>query len=316
MTANDAPGVLAIEARNLTLAYGARLALDELSLDVPAGGVFGLLGPNGSGKSTFITMVAAMQGPREGSLRVLGQAPCAALRARVGTVFQETALDPAMTAGETLGLAGRLFGLSKSAASARAASLLGEFGLGDRANDAVAKLSGGMRRRLEVARALLHEPRLILLDEPTTGVDPEERRGLWQSLRERRGQDCTIVIATNDLAEAETVCDEVAFLRHGRVVVTGTPAQLKRGLGREAVRVRWATAPDAANAAAYGWEGCGTVTRDSDEVLFTVENAASFVPRLFAMAPGPIRALSIEPSSLEDAYFQHVGGGARDEGRT
>lgn len=305
--------LLAIESQDVRFAYGARNALDGLSLDVPAGSVFGLLGPNGSGKSTFITMLAAMERPRQGELRVFGEPPRAALRARVGTVFQENALDPLMTVAETLTLSGRLFGLSRAAIAERSQGLLGAFGLEGRLHDPVATLSGGMRRRLEVARALLHDPALVLLDEPTTGVDPDERKALWEALLGSR-RDRTILLATNDLTEADAVCDQVAFLRLGRVVASGTPASLKRGLRRESLRVTWASPSEADLAALAEWEGCGEATRDGDEVHLTVDDAAAFVPRLFQLAPGAIRAVRIEASSLEDAYFQHVGTRSRTEG--
>jgi ABC-2 type transport system ATP-binding protein len=268
--------------------------------------VFGLLGPNGSGKSTFITMVAAMDSPQSGELRVFGQPPMSSLRARVGTVFQENTADPLMRVGETLALAARLFGLSRSRARGRTEQLLGEFGLAARAHDFTSTLSGGMRRRLEMARALLHDPELLLLDEPTTGVDPDERRALWEALlRDERGSR-TVVLATNDLTEADAVCDHVAFIQHGRVVAAGTPADLKRGLKREALRVTWDSPTPEQLRQIEAWAGPGHVTQDTNLVHITVDVASAFVPRLFDLAPGAIRAVSIEKSSLEDAYFQHV----------
>ena len=275
--------------------------------------MFGLLGPNGSGKSTFVTMVAAMDAPPAGELRVFGEAPAAALRARVGTVFQENAQDPLMTVRETLALSGKLFGLSRQQIGERATRLLGEFGLGDRGGDAISALSGGMRRRLEMARALMHDPELLLLDEPTTGVDPDERKALWGALLERERGNRTVLLATNDLAEADAVCDQVAFVRDGRVVAAGTPAELKRGLKRESLIVTWPDVTDAQIAEVAGWPGSGSVTRDRDSLHISVDDASAFVPRLFAAANGGIRALSIETSSLEDAYFVHVGQRARTE---
>ncbi|MGH2633022.1 MAG: ABC transporter ATP-binding protein, partial [Tepidiformaceae bacterium] len=174
-----------VAARDIGRSYGTRRALDGLTLEVPAGSVFGLLGPNGSGKSTFISILAAMETPPEGELRVFGKSPAPALRGRVGTVFQENTSDPLMTVIETLRLAGRLFGVTGQKFRQRSAELLAAFGLDSRASDPVSSLSGGMRRRLEMARALLHDPELLLLDEPTTGVDPEERRALWAALLER-----------------------------------------------------------------------------------------------------------------------------------
>lgn len=303
---SDIPGTVVITAREVARQYGERRALDGLSLDVPAGGVFGLLGPNGSGKSTFISLVAAMEEPPEGVLRVFGEAPAAGLRARVGTVFQENAQDPTMRVDETLELAGSLFGLRRAALRARGDELLRTFGLAGREKDLVSTLSGGMRRRLEMARALLHDPELLLLDEPTTGVDPEERRALWEALLTSARGRRTILLATNDLAEADQVCDGVAFIQAGRVVATGTPEELKRGLRRESVRVHWAGVSSEELEKVAQWEGAGEISRQGDLVHITVDDAGDFVPRLFAIAPQAIRSISIERSTLEDAYFQHI----------
>ncbi len=267
--------------------------------------MFGLLGPNGSGKSTFIALVAAMELPDSGTVEVFGEAPGRALRARLGTVFQENASDPMMSATEYLQFAGKLFGVSAAERSARIPALLERFGLGDRAKEPIGQLSGGMRRRLEAARALLHEPQLLLLDEPTTGVDPEERRILWETvLAMREGR--TIVLATNDLPEADTVCDQVAFIQDGRVVASGTPAELKRGLRRESIRITWPGATPAQLAAVGALPGAGEVATSGDTVMVTADEASLVVPRLFELAEGAIRAVSIEPATLADAYFRHV----------
>ncbi len=295
----------AIEARAISWAYGERRALDGLTLDVPAGSVFGLLGPNGSGKSTFIAMLAAMESPPGGELRVFGQPPAPGLRGRIGTVFQENTADPLMSVGENLRFAGRLFGLGGAALSGRIAELLGQFGLSERERDGAVTLSGGMRRRLEVARALLHDPELLLLDEPTTGVDPGERRALWDALRSA-GERRTILLATNDLAEADGVCDQVAFLSGGRVVAHGTPTDLKRGLRRESVRITWDAPEPERLRELSSWPGTGELSTADGVVHVTVDDASHFIPRLFALAPGAIRAVTVESSSLEDAYFQHV----------
>ncbi|MGE5596554.1 MAG: ATP-binding cassette domain-containing protein [Hyphomicrobiales bacterium] len=299
-----------IHATDIVRTYGERRALDHFSLDVPAGSVFGLLGPNGSGKSTFITLLAGMERPPEGQLLVFGGEPSPRVRARVGTVFQENAQDPLMRVEETLHLASQLFAMSAAEARERARELLGVFGLAGREKDAIANLSGGMRRRLEMARALLHDPDLLLLDEPTTGVDPEERRALWEALLSSERGRRTILLATNDLAEADAVCDHVAFIDRGRVVATGTPEELKRGLRREAVRVTWLDATDGEVSEVARWPGAGDVSRQGELVHITVDDASEFVPKLFALAPGRIRSVTIERSSLEDAYFQHVSGRA------
>lgn len=294
-----------IQATDIVREYGERRALDGFTLSVPEGSVFGLLGPNGSGKSTFISMLAAMETPPQGSLRVFGEGPTAALRARVGSVFQENAQDPLMSVGETLGLAGRLFRMPHVRIGERISALLAAFGLTDRVADPVASLSGGMRRRLEMTRALLHEPDLLLLDEPTTGVDADERRLLWAGLR--AGQRRTILLATNDLAEADSICDRVAFIRDGRIVATGTPAELKKGLRREVLRVGWPSATDEDLAAVGRLPGAGEATQADDLIHITTDDASALAPRLFELAPHAIRSVSIDVATLEDAYFQHVG---------
>ena len=297
---------MAVEARDVIYSYGARLALDAFSLSVPRGSVFGLLGPNGSGKSTAVSLLASMEAPPTGSISVLGESLCAGLRARVGTVFQENASDPLMTVEDLLRLAGRLFGTPHSRLEPRISGLLSQFGLVERCGELIGNLSGGMRRRLEMCRALLHEPELLLLDEPTTGIDPDERRALWEALRQAGPSTRTILLATNDLTEADAVCDYVAFMQAGRVIATGTPADLKAGLKRESVRVRWAGMTDEQLRDVREWAGEGQVSVSGETVHITVDDASTFVPRLFTLAPGGIRSVTIESASLEDAYFRHV----------
>lgn len=298
---------MTIRARNITRSYASRVALDDFTLDVPEGAVFGLLGPNGSGKSTFITMLAAMDTPVSGSFAVFGETPAPALRARVGTVFQENTSDPLMTVDETLALAARLFNVDRRDASERFHLLLRAFGLVDRRFSGVATLSGGMRRRLEMVRALLHDPDLLLLDEPTTGVDVDERRKLWTALLDRTAGERTILLATNDLAEADAVCDRVAFIRDGAVVATGTPAELKQGLRREALRVTWDGVTDEQVAAISDRPGVGHVAVEGETVHISVDEASAIVPVLFELAPGQVRAVAIQPTTLEDAYLHHIG---------
>jgi ABC-type multidrug transport system ATPase subunit len=303
MTQAEQPA--AVSARALSHRYGERLALDSVDLDVAAGVVFGLLGPNGSGKSTFLTLLAALEKPQSGSITVFGRPPEPALRARIGTVFQENAQDPLMRVGEHMTLAGRMFGLPRSVLQGRTLRLLDAFGLRGRDRERISSLSGGMRRRLEVARALLHDPDLLLLDEPTTGVDADERAAIWQGIR--NGRDRTVILATNDLAEADNVCDQVAFVRAGKVVASGTPGGLKRGLRRDSVRLLWPGVREDQLNKLGGLRGVGTVAVDGANVVVTVDEASGFVAEVFHMAPGEIREASIEAASLEDAYFQVVG---------
>ncbi len=320
-----------ISARDVTLSYGERRALDGVSLDVAAGAVVGLIGPNGSGKSTLLSLVSGLRAPDSGELRVLGAPPRPDTRLHVGVVFQESCLDPLMTLDETLTLHGRLFGLGGAALRRRSDELLEEFGLASRRSEPVSTLSGGLRRRLELARALLPTPQVLLLDEPTTGLDPDSRRSFWELLRStvgRRGfpasqgapglespgyeevrrSGLTILFATNDVLEAERECDSVAFLYQGRLVAQGTPDELKRGLKHDSVRVECVDGRAAAlSKEITGWPGVGGVTSAGQILQVTVDDVSSFVPRLFQTDPQAIHTIRIEPSTLEDAYFVMAG---------
>lgn len=299
-----------IYARGVIRAYGSTRALDGLSIDVPRGRVFGLVGPNGSGKSTFLALIAGAEAPEAGELLVFGQRPARALRARLGVVFQENTADPAMTPIETLVLAGRLHGMARSEARKRGEALLDAIGLADRARHQNATLSGGMRRRVELARALLAAPDLLLLDEPTTGVDPGERRAFWEAARDDAGRRTTI-LATNDLSEADAVCDGVAFLAAGRVAAAGTPAELKRGLRAESLRLVMTAVDSNVLATIRSVAGPAEVAWHENEVRIMTDDAAGLVPALFAAMPGKIRSVGIEKASLEDAYFARLGDAAR-----
>ena len=332
-------GPHAFEVRDLVVSYDERRALDGVSLAVPQGAVVGLLGPNGSGKSTLLSVVAGLRSADGGEVRVFGEAPSPAARARVGAVFQESCLDPLMTLHETLSLHGRLFGLGGGKLQDRIQALLEQVALADRARDAVRTLSGGMRRRLELARALLPSPQLLLLDEPTSGLDLDSRRAFWERLAQsrRRGfpasppgsaepgkarlrgrssdgeHGLTILLATNDVLEAERECDTIAFLHQGRLVAQGTPAELKAGLKHDSVRVECVQTDGHADQLAAlsdtiaGWPGVGSVTQAGGILHATVDDASSFVPRLFEAGGEGIHTIHIESSTLEDAYFQLAG---------
>ena len=303
----------AISARDVVLSYGERRALDGVSLDVKAGAVAGLLGPNGSGKSTLLSLVAGLRVPQAGELRVLGALPRSDVRRRVGVVFQESCLDLLMTLEETLVLHGRLFGLGGATLHRRIEELLERFGLAERSSDPVRTLSGGLRRRLELARALLPSPQVLLLDEPTTGLDPDSRRAFWELLRSFRG-GITILTATNDVLEAERQCDTVAFLYHGKLVAQGTPEELKRGLRHDSVRVECVDGRAAVLSQQIAdWPGVGHVTSAGSILHVTVDDVSSFVPRLFQTDPQAIHTIRIEPSTLEDAYFEVAGSPLRAE---
>ncbi len=305
----------AIAVHQLTYSYGERQALDGLSLTVPAGSIFGLLGPNGSGKSTLLSILIGRRTASGGSLTVLGQTaavgqrPGDRLRRRMGIVFQEPSLDPVMTVRETMDLQARMFGLKRSAAAAAEQTLLERVNLADRADAATSTLSGGMKRRLELARALLNSPELLLLDEPTLALDPDSRMRLWEHLIEANGEGRTLLLATNDVYEAERYCQEVALLDAGKVVAQGRPDDLKRGLRHESVRIEWTDEPTAEVPVMETWPGVGHVRLAGHTTHVTVDEASPFLVRLFQQSGDRVRGVRIEESTLEDVYFQLVGRG-------
>lgn len=322
-TASGEPAPAAIDVRDAVFSYCDRVALDGLTLSVPAGSIFGLLGPNGSGKSTLLSLLIGRRTGASGELRVLGQPLSPRLRARMAIVFQEPSLDPNMTVDETMRLQARMFGLHRADAASQAALLLDRVGLADRARSLTATLSGGMKRRLELARALLTSPEVILLDEPTLALDPDSRQRLWQHLLEANAEGRTLLIATNDVYEAERYCQTVALIDRGRMVAQGAPSGLKRDLRRDAVRVEWGHDPARAAAAIETWPGVGHVRVAGCTTHVTVDDARIFLARLFNESGDAIHGVQIEQSTLEDVYFQLVGrgisptaheGSAEDEG--
>ena len=312
VTSPELPGAPhpAVEIRDLVFSYGELRALDGLSLSVPSGAIFGLLGPNGSGKSTTLAALIGRRVPDSGEISILGEAPSNELRRRMAMVFQEPSLDPVMTVRETMRLQGRMFGLGSAEIASQTELLLARVNLADRAKAATSTLSGGMKRRLELARALLTKPELILLDEPTLALDPDSRLALWQHLIEANAAGCTLLLATNDVYEAERYCHRVALIADGRLVAEGTPDDLKRGLRHDAVRVEWKETPSPLEVASIeAWEGVGGVRLTGRITHVTVDGAAAFLSRLFRESGDRVHSVQIEESTLEDAYFQIVGRG-------
>ncbi|MFD5268996.1 ABC transporter ATP-binding protein [Streptomyces sp. NPDC058335] len=232
-----------ISAQGLVKRYGDLLAVDGINFEVRAGEVFSLLGPNGAGKSSTMRMLSGTSTPSGGSLRILGMNPVKdgpAIRARLGVVPQKDNLDRELTVLENLTTYARLFGMSRRAARNRSTELLEFVRLTDRANDLIDSLSGGMMRRLAIARALVNEPSIVLLDEPTTGLDPQARHLLWDRLRELKGNGATVVLTTHYMDEAEQLSDRIMIVDEGRIVAIGTPGQLLRAHGTpEVVELRY-----------------------------------------------------------------------------
>ncbi|HYI36237.1 MAG TPA: ATP-binding cassette domain-containing protein [Thermoleophilaceae bacterium] len=232
---------LAIEASGLVKAFGETRAVDGVDLLVRKGSVYGVLGPNGAGKTTTIRMLATLIRPDGGSARVLGHDVVedgAAVRRAVSLTGQLASVDEDLTGRENLLLLGRLLGLDRGAAKARATELLGAFGLEDAAGKLVKNYSGGMRRRLDISASIVVTPELMFLDEPTTGLDPRSRNQVWDIVRALQAGGTTILLCTQYLEEADQLADGIAVIDHGKVIAEGTPAQLKASVGSGALKVR------------------------------------------------------------------------------
>src|SRR5438128_2600276 len=237
-----------IRARGLVKQFGDFVAVDGIDFDVAPGEAFGFLGPNGAGKSSTMRMIGCVSPVSGGELSVLGLDPATdgpAIRGRLGVVPQADTLDNELTVQENLFIYGRYFGLSRAAVRARAKELLEFVQLAERATSKVEPLSGGMKRRLTIARSLVNEPELLLLDEPTTGLDPQARHAVWERLFQLRERGVTLVLTTHYMDEAEQLCDRLVVMDKGLIAAEGSPAELiKEWSTREVVELRFAPAPD------------------------------------------------------------------------
>ncbi|MGC3997595.1 MAG: ABC transporter ATP-binding protein [Anaeromyxobacter sp.] len=303
---------LALEG--LTFAYGPREVLRGVSLEVQPGEIFGLLGPNGAGKSTLFSILAGLLAPASGTLRLDGRpipAGARALRAASGIVFQAPGLDGKLGAEANLRLAAALHCVPRADARARTARLLAAAGLADRAGEPVERLSGGLRRRVELARALVHRPTLLVMDEPTTGLDAGAFRTFWTEVeRLRREEGLTVVLATHRPDEAER-CDRLAVLAGGRVVACETPDALRARIPGDVVVVE-ADQPEAVAAEITARLGLPARVRD-DGVHVEREAGHELVPRLVEAFPhGRLRAISLRRPTLADAYLALTGLGLEE----
>jgi lipooligosaccharide transport system ATP-binding protein len=240
-----------LEVNALSVTYGTSLALSDVDVVVPDGSVVGVLGPNGAGKTTTIRMVTCYTTPTAGTLRVLGLPMLPAyhrrIKARLGIVQQEESLDPDLTVDKNLTVYASYFGIPRDVAARRAAELIRFAELEDHRGEAIRKLSGGMKRRLMLARALLNEPALLVLDEPTTGLDPQARRLVWERVRTLQRQGITILLTTHYMEEAAQLCDRIVIMDAGRIVAEGTPeALIAAHVGAEVIEVHLDDAPRAA----------------------------------------------------------------------
>ncbi|MEV1332690.1 ABC transporter ATP-binding protein [Micromonospora costi] len=298
-----------IQARGLVKRFGDFTAVDGIDVEVLPGEAFGFLGPNGAGKSSTMRMVGCVSPPSAGELRILGMDPVRdgpAIRARLGVCPQLDNLDPELTVRENLTTYARYFGIPRRVARERAAELLDFVQLAERADSKVEPLSGGMKRRLTIARALVNEPEIVLLDEPTTGLDPQARHLVWERLFRLKQQGVTLVLTTHYMDEAEQLCDRLVVMDGGRIVAEGSPrALIERYSTREVVELRFAA--ESQEAFAGKLDGLGErVEVLPDRVLLYVADGDAAVAEVHGLGLTPANVL-VRRSSLEDVFLHLTG---------
>jgi ABC-2 type transport system ATP-binding protein len=303
----------AVHVRKLVKRYGDLEAVAGIDFEVRQGELFGFLGPNGAGKSTTINMLCTLVRPSSGVAYVAGHDVARerdAVRRQIGLVFQDQTLDGYLTAEQNLRLHAELYGMPRALIAPRIEEVLRMMEIHERRKSLVNTFSGGMRRRLEIARGLLHSPRVLFLDEPTIGLDPQTRSSIWSYiLRLKREADITIFLTTHYMDEAEN-CGRIAIMDHGRIVALDTPDVLKASVGKDRVQIR--TEDDAAAAQALR-ERFGIEASEAEGALtFGVAEGEQFVPRLFAQLGVAIRSVSVSRPSLDDVFMSYTGRTIRD----
>jgi ABC-2 type transport system ATP-binding protein len=303
----------AIEIENLTKRYNNLVAVDSLNLNVKEGEIFGLLGPNGAGKTTTILMLTTLLPPTSGTARVNGfdiaRQP-AKVRESLGIVFQEFSTDEMLTGYENLKLHGWLYDMPAGLREERIKESLELVELTSRKDDLVKKYSGGMRRRLEIARGLIHHPKVLFLDEPTLGLDPQSRERVWDFIKSlAKRENITVILTTHYMEEADKLCDRLAIVDHGRIVVLAPPKKLKKDLGGDIIRLK-ARKPDIKSLKALNYvkkvAGC------DGELCLTVEDGNKHLQEILA-AVGKVDSVEIRSPTLDDVFMHHTGRGIRDE---
>lgn len=298
----------AIAAHGVTYSYGTRRALNGLEFSVARGEAFAFLGPNGGGKTTLFRLLSTLFPVQDGSVEIFGidiQARPAAARRRLGVVFQNPSLDLELTVAENLLFQGNLYGLHGRVLRQRMDELLAQFSITDRREERAKSLSGGLRRRVEIAKALLHDPDLLLLDEPSTGLDPGARRDLWQVLAElRREHGVTILLTTHFMDEADR-CDRIALIDRGNLVALASPRELKDEIGGQVVTLK-VSDPETFRAALVERFGFDAAIVDG-AIRFELTGAHQSIARLAEAFPGAIHELTIADPTLEDVFLRRTG---------
>lgn len=298
----------AISVQGLSHSYGSRPALQEVGFDVAPGGIFGLLGPNGGGKTTLFRILATLLPVQQGIVQLLGldvASEPSRVRARIGVTFQSPSLDRKLTVRENLVSQGYLYGLSGATLRARIETLLHTLGLADRSNDRAESLSGGLARRVEIAKGLLHGPQVLLLDEPSTGLDPGARLDLWRYLRQLRDEAGVTVLVTTHLMEEAEHCDKLAILDSGRLVALGTPAELRGAIGGDCLTIQTAAPEDLASRITERFQVASRPM--GGQIRIEIEKGHEFIGRLVETFGSEISSVALGKPTLEDVFIHRTG---------
>jgi ABC-2 type transport system ATP-binding protein len=297
-----------IEVQNLTHRYGNRVALSHINFSVRPGEIFGLLGPNGGGKSTLFRILSTMMVPTEGTARLAGhdvQRDPAEVRRHVGVVFQTQSLDKSLTVAENLRSQGHLHGLSGAVLRERIEHAMQQLGLSDRRKDLVETLSGGLRRRVEIAKALLHKPQVLLMDEASTGLDPAARRDLSRHVETLRANEGVTILLTTHILEEADRCDRLVLLHQGNIVAQGTPDELRSRIGGDVVILE--TKDPAAVAGCIEQRFAVRPKLMDGQVRVEIENGHRFITEVVEAFPGAIESVGLHKPTLEDVFVRETG---------
>jgi ABC-2 type transport system ATP-binding protein len=311
----------AVLTEDITKRFGELTAVDRINLSIGSKEIFGLIGPNGAGKTTLVRMLTTVIPPTEGTAVVAGFDICKdadGVRRNIGVVSQASTLDVELTAWENMNIYAKYYDVPADVRKERIKELLAIVGLSDRANFTVGSYSGGMKRRLELVRSLIHQPKVLFLDEPTTGLDPQARNAVLEYLRSlHKIHDITIVLTTHYLEEAETMCDRIAVVDYGKVVALGTATELKRNaMGGDVVEAEIAVLPNEALEALKTSKFVLDVTKRSSTLTVLVRNGAEAVPKiveLVAAKGGSIRSITLRAPTLDDVFLHYTGRSIRED---
>lgn len=310
----------AIKTENLTKRFGDLVAVDNVNLEIKVGELFGLLGPNGAGKTTIIKMLATLLRPTSGNALVWDNNISHdqdAVRRSIGVVFQDPSVDSKLTGRENLDFHARMYGLNKDLRDQRVNEVLKLVGLEDKAKVLLENYSGGMQRRLEIARGLMHYPKVLFLDEPTLGLDTQTRRHIWDYVKMlNKKEDVTIVLTTHYMEEADFLCDRVAIIDQGRIVALDTPENLKNIIGADVISLNIADGLEKFKEVLKGFDWVSKVTEHDGFLDICVENGGTKIPEIVISAQNEginINSVSLHGPTLEDVFLQFTGRTIREE---